>query len=199
VIRIKRIVIETIPHNTQRYDTIGDWAISDDGTLRVAVSELGDHRMSMACGIHEAIEAMLCNLDEVSEARVTEFDEDYEAARQAILANAEFDPARVYRDKWRCTCEITAGSEPGEDRHAPYRLQHAFADGIERLVAMELGVIWSEYSDKIAALEYRGNDASSQTQKGREEIKPNGEISDARDEAREAAQRVEERPEGQEP
>jgi hypothetical protein len=140
---IRTIVVTTIPHNEQRYDTIGDWWIEGD-TLTLKVSELGDWRESFVCAIHEACEAALCAQDGVAEEPISEFDIAYEAARQAGIAAP-------------CGCVPTEDSEPGEDRHAPYRKQHAFADGVERLLANALGVVWSEYADKVTSLQYEPN------------------------------------------
>ena len=167
MIKIKKIVIKTIPHDEQSYDTLGNWWITDDGTLHVTTSELGDHRMSMACGIHEAIEALLCNLDGVDQDRVTAFDEEYETRRQFMIERTNPEPPRPKEYEsllFGCNCVITEDSEPGEDRHSVYRLQHAFADGIERLLAMELGIVWADYADKVDSLEWRGkgnNDAAT--------------------------------------
>jgi hypothetical protein len=141
---IRKITVETIPHNSQRYDTVGDWVIVGD-TLTLLTSDLGDWRMSMACALHEAAEAMLCLQDGVNEPDISAFDIAYEDARQHGVAAP-------------CGCVPTVDSEPGEDRHAPYRTQHAFADGIERLFANQIGVVWDEYSERVTNSEYRPHD-----------------------------------------
>lgn len=116
-IGVTRVVIETIPHKDQRYDTVGDWLYDEQsGTVTIYTSYLGDWRMSMACALHELAETMLCVQDGVKEPDVSAFDEGYEYARRYLI------PAQ-------CGCTPTTDSEPGEDRHAPYRKQHAFADG----------------------------------------------------------------------
>lgn len=153
---IKRILVQTIPHNEQRYDTIGDWLISGD-LLTLKVSELGDWRESFVCAIHEACEAALCANEGIAEEPISRFDMLYEDRRQAILTNAHVQknyPLELVRE-FGCKCIPTEDSEPGEDRHAPYRKQHAFADGIERLLANALGVVWSEYSEKVTNLDYQ--------------------------------------------
>lgn len=139
---VTSIEITTIPHNDQRYETIGDWLYDpESGKVTIYTSDLGDWRMSMACAIHEAIETVLCVQDGVSEEDVSAFDVAYEEARKAGVAAP-------------CGCEPTEDSEPGEDRHAPYRKQHAFADGVERLLANQLGVVWDEYAEKVVSIPY---------------------------------------------
>lgn len=139
---IRRLVVETIEHKDQRYDTSGDWIYDPQTeTVTVYVSDLGDWRMNMACGLHELIETMLCVRDGVPEEKVSAFDIAYEAARQAGAAAP-------------CGCIPSGDSEPGEDRHAPYRTQHAFADGIERLFCNAIGVVWSGYNDAVYGLDW---------------------------------------------
>lgn len=166
---IRSVVIKTIPHNQQRYDTIGDWLV-DGTTLTIYTSELGDWRMSTACALHEMAEALLCVQDGVKEETVSEFDKMYEVRRKLFMEGAERGPTKYelamganLSREFKCLCEPTEDSEPGEDRHAPYRIQHAFADGIERLFANEIGVVWDEYAEKVSDLEYEpeGEDAAS--------------------------------------
>ncbi len=42
--------------------------------------------------------------------------------------------------------------EPGDDPTAPYVKQHCLATGIERILAQQWGVVWSEYADELEAL-----------------------------------------------
>ena len=153
---IRTVVIKTIPHNGQRYDTIGDWLVTGT-TLTIYTSDLGDWRMSMACALHEMAEALLCVQDGVKEEDVSAFDILYEAKRESLTqhANIAIGASTALKKAFDCTCTITHDSEPGEDRHAPYRRQHAFADGIERLFANAIGVVWDEYSERVTSLEYQ--------------------------------------------
>lgn len=118
-----KIVIETILHDQQRYETCGDYWNDPDGTKQVRVSDLGDRRMEFLVALHELIEWALC--------------EDRGIAEPDIKA---FDEAHLDSD------------EPGALPDAPYRKEHAFAECIERLVARELGVDWAEYDARIEAL-----------------------------------------------
>lgn len=118
-----KIEIETIPHHLHRYPTVGDYFDDENGVKQIRVSELGDWRMEVLVALHELIEVSLCDQRGISEADITAFDE----------ANLD-------------------APEPGNLPEAPYHSEHVFADGIERLVARELGVEWAEYEDAIGAL-----------------------------------------------
>ena len=50
-----KIIIETIPHDHQRYNTVGDWQFSPDGTLHVKVSEMDDWRHEALIAVHEVV------------------------------------------------------------------------------------------------------------------------------------------------
>lgn len=143
-----KIIIETIPHDQQRYNTCGDWQWVWEGgeeTLRIKVSKMklepgsqSPAYMEFAIGIHEAVEAMLCRMSGVTEEMVDKFD------------NA---PDVIDR------CGKLA-IEPGDDRDAPYRQQHCLATGIERILCFALGIAWDDYETQLAVMseEYRGKD-----------------------------------------
>jgi hypothetical protein len=42
--------------------------------------------------------------------------------------------------------------EPGDHPDAPYKREHCFATGIERLLAAELGVDWTAYEHTLDTL-----------------------------------------------
>lgn len=131
-----RIVIETIPHSEQRYNTCGDWQFGTTGegkveeVLFVRVSNLGNTNMEALIGIHEIVEALLCKKHGISDKDVTKFDNLYEEAR------------KVYP-------EILGDTEPGDHPKAPYNKEHEFATRLEHSLSMELGVDWQEYNKKI--------------------------------------------------
>ena len=39
---MKKIIIESVPHDSHRYETVGDWYREEDGTLRIKVSDMGN-------------------------------------------------------------------------------------------------------------------------------------------------------------
>ncbi len=112
-----KILVTTVPHAQQRYDTLGDWVFGSN-TLAVTVSETGDPRMNVLIALHEIVEAMLCLERGIAEPDVAAFDQ----------ANPQLD-------------------DPGSDPRAPYHREHVFAENIERLVAAELGVSWAAYGE----------------------------------------------------
>ena len=112
-----------VPHEFQRYATTGDWQINN-GHLHVSVSEMGDWRMNVLVGIHEAIEAVLCTANGITQQAVDKFDMAFEARRGPLSLD-----------------------EPGDDDRAPYYRQHQIATGVERTMAAELGVSWNEYEN----------------------------------------------------
>lgn len=124
-----RIYVNVIPHRSQRYDTVGDWIFGDNGNLTINVSDMKDWRYEFLVAFHELIEAMLCKQRGISQEEVDDFDIAFEARR-------------VRGDL----------SEPGDNALAPYYNEHQFATCLERLMALELGVIWKEYDEKVSSL-----------------------------------------------
>lgn len=132
-----KIIIETIPHSEQRYQTCGDWffdcacqgAPQDTCDLHIKVSNLSDWRLEALVAIHELVEVLKCKHDGVTSESVDAFDKAFEANR----APDNLD-------------------EPGDEPNAPYVKQHCLATGIERIMAAELGVSWKEYEKELESL-----------------------------------------------
>lgn len=125
---MKPIEIHSIPHDMQRYPTIGDYEDDGHGT-HIRVSELGNEDEEFCIAIHEIVEQYLCRKYGVSEKKITAFDKKFEREREA--------------GKW--TTE-----EPGNDPRSPYREFHFKAENIERIMADYLKVDWKKY-DKLCA------------------------------------------------
>jgi hypothetical protein len=123
------IHIKTIPHKEQRYPTCGDYWQNADGSLEVRISELNEPAYESLIAIHELIEQLLTAQLGISEAEITAFDQKFEQQRK---------PGNT--------------DEPGDDPQSPYRQQHLFATGIEKLVAAALGIDWTKYEDIINRL-----------------------------------------------
>jgi hypothetical protein len=123
------IELRTIPHDEQRYETVGDWENLPDGSLRISVSDMGIEDYAFLVAIHEAVEVWLCNKRGITDEAVSAFDIEYEKNRP------DGDE-----------------SEPGDHPDAPYRKEHFFATNIERMIALELGVDWKLYSGRIESL-----------------------------------------------
>src|SRR2546430_1283650 len=107
-----RISINTIPHHSHRYCTVGDYQDAPNGDRAIQVSEMNNSDYEFLVAIHEAIEQHLCLTRGVSEALITSFDKAYELKR-------------LPGDH----------SEPGDSSDAPYRKEHEFATMRSTLVA----------------------------------------------------------------
>jgi hypothetical protein len=119
-----KIIIQTIPHRQQRYNTVGDWYTEKaTGTVRIFVSEMGNWRFEFLIGTHEVVEAFLCLHAGIAEESVDKFDKEY-----------------------------IGYDEPGDEPSAPYHVQHCIATGIERILAVLLGVDWKTYEEALEKL-----------------------------------------------
>jgi len=135
-----KIIIETIPHNNQRYNTCGDWTWEDNfKTLHVKVSEMIDivnvvsHTyMEATIGLHEVIEALQCQADGVLSKTVDDFD----------LSQDTTDD-----------CE-KLDIEPGDHPDAPYKQQHTLATGFERILCFCFGIPWYEYENQLITMTF---------------------------------------------
>lgn len=123
------IHVEIIPHDQQRYPTVGDWLFNDKGDLYVKVSALGNPDYETTVAVHEIIEAALCRKRGITAGIVDQFDKAFEANR----AEGNDD-------------------EPGDDPLAPYKEEHFFATNIERLLSQEFGFDWHTYEAALNAL-----------------------------------------------
>lgn len=121
-----RIIIETIPHKAQRYETVGDYYRRFDGDLQFKISKLSKEDYIFLVRMHEQIEQYLTEKRGILEADITMFDMEYEVQRP------EGDT-----------------SEPGDSPKAPYHKEHLFATFIERQLALELNVDWKDYEEDI--------------------------------------------------
>ena len=50
-----RIILTTIPHDCQRYETVGDWLTAHGQLRHVRVSEMGNEDYAFLVGLHEMI------------------------------------------------------------------------------------------------------------------------------------------------
>lgn len=125
------IKMKHIQHKDQCYPTVGDWKFEGED-LNISVSDMGNWKYEFLVSMHEMIEAILCKDRNIDEESVTLFDKTFEQDRHDL--------------NW------PDDIEPGNDKNAPYRQEHQFAEIIERLLAKELNVDWEEYSKTVAEL-----------------------------------------------
>jgi hypothetical protein len=122
---MNKITARTIDHDCQRYPTAGDWWF-EEGKLEVAASDTKNWRMNALLMVHEIVEAILCKSANIHEPTVRKFD----------IKMDELDPL----------------IDPGDQTDAPYRRQHCLAVAVERIIAAEMGVSWSEYESALNKL-----------------------------------------------
>lgn len=123
------ILLMTIPHRWQDYDTVGNWRIGTDGSILILASELGNEDYEFLILLHELIETFLCKRRGITAEAVDAFDMRFERDRSE--GNVD---------------------EPGDNPAAPYYSEHQFASIIERFMAHELGVDWDEYDHAVSKL-----------------------------------------------
>lgn len=121
-----KMIVSTIPHKTQRYDTCGDWFFDESGNLHVNISSMGDWRCEALVAVHEIVEALLCKARNIPQHVVDAFD------KRLIAENYQ--------------------GEPGDHPQAPYHAEHCFATAFERMLCAALAVDWEEYAVKVEAL-----------------------------------------------
>ena len=108
----RKIVMEVIPHQEHRYDTLGDYW-QDGDTLHFRTSDLGDWRYNFSVLLHEFVEYAVLLHKGVPEADVLAFD-------LAVPSDSPF------------------ADDPGFDPKAPYHKEHVLADTLERLLSIFL-------------------------------------------------------------
>lgn len=116
------IDVKTIPHNEQRYDTVGDW-FDRDGTCHFRISDCKNRKYEWMIAIHEMVERMLCEVNGVSQESVDAFDVSY-----------------------------TQDSDPGDATRSPYRTEHCYATAVERMLCAAMGLSWKEYDTFLEGL-----------------------------------------------
>jgi hypothetical protein len=119
----RRIVINFIPHNNQRYNTIGDYYESGQiGEVHINISEMKDKRYEFLVAIHELVEMCLCDVSGIKNDVIDNYDK--KAEQQGIL-------------------------DPGMEAESPYHHEHVAATGVEMLLANEMNVNWANYEDHL--------------------------------------------------
>ena len=106
------VVIEAVPQEQQRYDTLGDWYYDGEGNLiiRVTGADPMDQDEAFLIVLHELVEAKLCLSAGITQGAVDAFDMAFKGH-----------------------------GEPGDSPDAPYQKQHRCAMLIEHTVALLMG------------------------------------------------------------
>lgn len=126
-----KILIETIPHDKQRYRTCGDW-YEKDGVFHIRVSEEMGQDSCFLVAVHELIEWYLAMKRGVRELDVDNFDIQYEKERDEGKHGAT--------------------EEPGFDPSCPVFNEHVCADAFEKLLCQQLNIRWNIHEDNVNRL-----------------------------------------------
>lgn len=126
-----KLVIETIPHDQHRYETVGDYWRDPDGTIQIRVSDMGNWNYEFLVALHELVELVLVEARGIPFSAIDAFDKKFESERAAGKHGTD---------------------EPGDDPRAPYRDEHCMATGIERAICAALRIDWKKYEEAINAL-----------------------------------------------
>lgn len=129
---LKKIVIEIIPHDQQRYETCGDWQLDENGVMQVKVSNFGLEIENFMVAIHEVVELILLRHRGVTDKDIDKFDFEFEQ--------------RVKKG------EAGRNDEPGFASDSPYIQEHTLATAVELQMCAVAKINWNEYSAKIEAL-----------------------------------------------
>jgi hypothetical protein len=124
-----KILIKTVPHREQRYNTPGDYFVDSEGATNIVVSEFGNEDSEIAVALHELVESYLCKKAGVTVEEIDAWDMAFEDRSDA--------------DEY---------AEPGDHPEAPYHKQHKFALELERRLILECGDDWDEHNERVLSV-----------------------------------------------
>ena len=116
------ILLRTVPHSAQRYDTVGDYYEQGD-QLQLTVSAMRNNDYELLVAVHELVEQHLCKQHGIKHKDIDRFDLTYPGP-----------------------------GEPGNSQRCPYHQEHLAATRIEKRLAKELGVDWQQYNKTVMEL-----------------------------------------------
>ena len=119
---LKEIIIKTIPHRRQRYETCGDYFNNGKG-VTIHISQFNNPDYEFAIAVHELIEWYLTKKRGIKIKEIDNFDMAFKGE-----------------------------GEPGDSKDAPYYWEHQFATDIEKQVIYELGIPWDVYESDVDAI-----------------------------------------------
>lgn len=148
---MKTIVIESIPHDVQEYETVGDY-METDNEIHIVVSDLEDEKLEWLIAVHELVEIMLMKHAGIPLQASTDYDVEFEAAREDTIRSVEasgLGKAMCFLFRGR---EYMIDAEPGDAPDSPYREQHNYATAVERMMCAALGIPWAYYTARCNEL-----------------------------------------------
>jgi hypothetical protein len=127
---MKKIVIEIIPRKDQRYPTLGDYWIDENGDWQIRVSQMKDYRSEVAVALHELFEMASVIHRGIPIEDIDAFDMMFEREREEGKHSKD--------------------AEPGNDERAPYWNDHVNAENIERRFITNIGLQWKGHEENCA-------------------------------------------------
>lgn len=124
---MKRIIVDFIDKNEQRYSTAGDY-YEDDNNIYIKITKQTNEDYEMLILLHELIEYHLTKKRGIPEQSILQYDLDWNETNKRGLCKSD---------------------EPGNEPGCIYAKEHRFAENLERLMALELEVDWFKYNDTI--------------------------------------------------
>jgi hypothetical protein len=128
------IIIKTIPHKDQAYETAGNYRIeADTGRIVFEISDMGNWRYEALLAIHELLEYFMVKHKKIPLHKIDAFDFLFERER----LQGKYKPEE----------------EPGNHPDAPYYFMHQIATAVERLLAGLMGINWAKYDRAVTKLQ----------------------------------------------
>lgn len=137
------IIIQTVKHEDQKYNTIGNYESTETGFEKqveltpgkviITVSDMSDWRKELCVAVHELVEvAIACWKNGIKDSDIVNFDKLFESkAEQGI---------------------VSEDAEPGDDPAAPYYAYHQMAMMMEYSLMVSLGLTEVEYEEAMLNL-----------------------------------------------
>jgi hypothetical protein len=135
---ITKITIEVVPHDSQRYNTVGDWFFRDN-ELVIRASEVGNHWSSLAIALHELTEALLA-----LHRGTTKEHKSYQDIVDSVDRFDKWFEANVDQND-----TVDGYDEPGSHPDCPVRKEHEIAILAERLLTSHMDINWEAYLDSL--------------------------------------------------
>lgn len=129
------IVFKSVPRQQMRYPSAGDY-FEKDGVVHIVCVETRNWKYDALLLVHELVEYLLVKAAGVPIKAIDDFDINFEREREMGI-HALHD-------------------EPGDSLESPYHSQHAFATGVERMLAVVLRVHWADYAHIVDTMAYGG-------------------------------------------
>lgn len=149
---MKKILINFLPHNQQRYETVGDYE-EKENDLQINISEMRRWEYEAMVLIHELIEYFLTKKRKISIKQIDSFDKKMEKNKKKHGHYVHLKFGKVVD----CLIDreskpVINNDEPGVCPEAPYFREHEFATKIEKKLCREFKIKWQKYNEYVNSL-----------------------------------------------